>query len=86
MAIGDELRLDVGELLVEPIAGVGLAAQPAAADGAAAERQVQPRLLELGKDRLLDLVERDGRPRGAERGLVERAGDLLDGAAGADSG
>ena len=65
--------LDVVELLLEPLGGVGLAAQPAAADRAASEREEEPRLLELGQDRLLDLVERDGAPGGAVLGLLERA-------------
>src|SRR6266851_4839641 len=80
VAIVDELRLDVVELFVEPVRGIGLAAEPAAADAAATERQVEARLLEVGKDRLLDLVQRHRPTCGAPRRLVERTRNLLDGA------
>ena len=73
-----ELRLNRLELLGQPRRRVGLAAQAAAADGAAAERERQPRLVELGEDGLLDLVERHAPPGGAELHLIEGAGNLAD--------
>ena len=58
--------------------GERLAAQPAAADRAAAEREVDARIVELGQDRLLDLIERQ-RPAGdAVRQPLERARNLPD--------
>src|SRR6185295_16069931 len=76
--IVDELLLDVAELLLEPIAGHRLAAQPSAADCAAPERQVEPRLLELRQDCLLDLIERHGTAGRMPRCLFEGAGYLPD--------
>src|SRR4051812_39890229 len=76
----DELDLDLGELFLETLRRVSLAAQAAAADGAAAEREEQPRILEPGQDRLLDLVERQRASGSTERGPIEGAGDLFDGA------
>src|SRR3982750_868291 len=77
--VGDELDLDLGELFLETLRGVGLAAQAAAADGAAAEREEQPRILEPGQDRLLDLVERHRASGRTEGVAIEGTGDLLDG-------
>src|SRR6266545_67923 len=80
VTVGAELRLAFGELFLEAFRGICLAAQPSAAERAAAEREIEARLLELRKDRLLDLVERYRAAGGTKRVLVEGAGDLLDGA------
>ena len=50
------------ELVVQADTLEGLAAEPRAADRTPAQRQKQPRLSELGQNRLLDRVERDTRP------------------------
>src|SRR4051812_17673956 len=81
VAVAHELRLDLAKLPLEPLARVGLAAQTSAADRAASEREVQTRLLELGEDGLLDLIERHRAPGGVQRGAIERTRDLADGAA-----
>jgi hypothetical protein len=58
--------------------GVGFASEPAAADGAASEREVETRFLELGQDGLLDLIERHRPAGGVPRRLLEGAGNLPD--------
>ena len=68
------------KLLVEGRGREGLAAQPAAADGAAAERKKDARVSERGENRLLDLIEGDAAPAHAVRTL-ERTRNLPDAAA-----
>ncbi len=75
---GHELGRRLGELGLEPVGGVGLAAQPSAPGRAHAEREVDTRIRELGQDRLFDLVQRDAPACGPELPLVERALDLAD--------
>jgi hypothetical protein len=74
---GDALGGDVGELLLETRARERLAAQAAAACGAAPEPEVDARIVKAGEDRLLDLIEasRCGPPRGASAARTRRQSD-----------
>src|SRR5439155_25697758 len=73
---GDALTGDSGELLLEPPRHKGLTAQPSAANGPAAEREIDARIVELRQHRLLDLIERERPPGDAMRQPLERAGNL----------
>src|SRR6185295_2855133 len=73
-AFRDALR----QLLLDPGRDEGLAAQPAAAGGAAPERQEHARIVEAGQDRLLDLIEGDRPARDAMLKPLERAWNLAD--------
>src|SRR5471030_2209953 len=75
---GHALTRDVGELLLQARARERLAAQPSAADRAAAQRKVHARIVEAGEHGLLNLVERQ-RPAGdAVRQPLVRAGNLAE--------
>ena len=74
----DELRLDVVELLADPLAGVRFAFQAPAAHRPAAEREIQAGLLELGEHRLFDLIERQGASGDPVLRLLEDARHLAD--------
>src|SRR5207247_32671 len=63
----------LGELRFEPLGRERLAAQPPAAQRAPPEREIYTRILELGQDRLLDLIEGDGPSGDAMRKPLEGA-------------
>src|SRR5687767_15894025 len=74
--MAQEICDDGIKLLRQATGVVRFAAQTAAPDSAAAEREVQPRVLELWQDRFFDLVERDGTSGYAMFCPLERARDL----------
>ena len=76
--LGSELFHDRRQLLIEALGGIGLTAQPAAADGAAPERQKHPGVTERREDGGLDLVERELSARHRVPDVVECARYLAD--------
>src|SRR5439155_4909306 len=76
----EALVCDLSELAFELGRRERLAAKPAAADGPAAEREIDPRIVERGQDRLFDLVKRQRAAADSVREPLEGPGDLPDAA------
>src|SRR5207247_4645975 len=76
----EALVCDLRELAFELGRRERLAAKPAAADGPAAEREIDPRIVERRQDRLFDLVKRQRAAADSVREPLEGPGDLPDAA------